>query len=261
MRNRFRLFFLLIFTSFNFGSLARDIDSPFPSSVAGISIHNTHLLAEGPGKILRGMLPRKLEEAKELKAYGVSDILIFRNETPGEAALKHETDLLNAAGFIDSQIHNIPFRWKEIVSFEEACKQSLAALRLLKSKRDTKGKNLYVHCTVGEDRTGYLAALYKIAFEKMPTLVAFKEHMCSHGYAEANPEKPPFVVEKIHAGLTPLFLKMAKKFEDKKLSASSLSDDECLKDPSTSNAAFQNQIVEFLKTYKCPVLSIKKIGT
>jgi protein tyrosine/serine phosphatase len=79
----------------------------------------------------------------------------------------------------------------------------------MKRARETQGRSLFVHCTVGEDRTGYIAALYKIAFKGLDTKTAFRDEMCARGYAEGDPEKPAKVSQIVHETLTPLFLKMS----------------------------------------------------
>ena len=53
------------------------LESPFPSTVSGITIQNTHTV--GFNNILRGMNP--LGKVQELRKAGVTDVLIFKNQT------------------------------------------------------------------------------------------------------------------------------------------------------------------------------------
>src|SRR5689334_9176825 len=75
------------------------LKSPFPSTVPEIPIPNTHLLDGSEGQIIRGMEPQTDKDAKSLRHYGVSKILIFRNNVGGESTVESELDLLKKNGF------------------------------------------------------------------------------------------------------------------------------------------------------------------
>ena len=54
-------------------------ESPFESSVEGLTIPNSHYV--GSELVIRGQTPRNNEEFKQLKDLGVKKVLIFKNET------------------------------------------------------------------------------------------------------------------------------------------------------------------------------------
>jgi multiple sugar transport system permease protein len=65
-------------------------------------------------------------------------------------------------------------------------------VRSLKLLRDwtAAGKTTFFHCTVGEDRTGYLAGLYRLLTETTTAKAMFEQEMCERGYSSGNPQKP-----------------------------------------------------------------------
>lgn len=88
---------------------------------------------------------------------------------------------------------------------------TIEALQVIE-KATQAGRNIYFHCTVGEDRTGYLAGLWGMWTSIYQSETeALNEEMCARGYEAGNPGKPyRDVVFKIRETLTPLYLKMAK---------------------------------------------------
>jgi protein-tyrosine phosphatase len=182
---------------------AGGLSSPFDPSVEGVTLPNAHWVDEGES-ILRGMEPRSEEQIEELREIGVDRVLIFKNAT-GDDDVGNET----AAWALGAEdVLHVPFRWKDFVGFTEPCEQTLEALRFIRASREA-GKKVFFHCTVGEDRTGYLAALHGLLFEGADARAAFDEDMCERGYASGNPQKPGFVLGKLEGGLTPLYRKMA----------------------------------------------------
>jgi hypothetical protein len=113
-------------------------------------------------------------------------------------------------------------------------------------------KKIFFHCSVGEDRTGYLAGLYRLLRVASATPRAmFNEEMCERGYASGNPFKPyRAVVEKLDSQLTPLFLKMAFLIETGKLTKTNISTDVCATDPATDPAFTSNADLD-PTTYRC----------
>ncbi len=191
---------LLIFLATT--TLAWGFPSPYESSVDGISIANTHELAEG---VLRGAEPGG--KIQELVDYGITDVIIFKHQTRNE--VDAELAGLEEAGITG---HHIPFRWKDLVSLEDACGQVVEALKIIKSVRRAGG-SVFFHCTVGEDRTGILAGLFRMQEEGISSEEAWEEEMCPRGYADGNRNKPAHVFGAIHESLTPLFLAMAARLE------------------------------------------------
>ncbi len=210
--------------------------SPFPSQVEGLNIPNSHIV-EGAtsGALVRGMRPRTEQDFDELLQIGITDVLIFKNSTLADLSTEEEITALTNKGIKKNHITVIPFQWKDITSFETACLQTIEALQIMKTISESKSKNLFFHCTVGEDRTGYLAALYKILFQKMSFSRAWNDEMCENGYADGNPRKPKFVVEEIHKNISPVFQKMLHKIRYGYISANNLDKSECSFDPERSS--------------------------
>jgi hypothetical protein len=208
---------------FLYSSIGLALSSPFASSVDGISIPNTHVVAENKSPVLRGMAPKNAAQVDELVDYGITQILIFKNETSSGDIAKEEVLL---EGKI-ATVHKIPFKWKGIRGFKSECLQTLEALRLIKSALNRKNAGLFFHCTVGEDRTGYLAGLYRILFEDAELTDVWRTEMCERGYADGNPKKPFEVVNLVHENLTPLFLKMVALIDAGEISKGKLDDAAC----------------------------------
>jgi hypothetical protein len=179
------------------------LSSPFDSSVDGISVPNTHRVGSG-SYVLRGMEPRTAAQFGELRAAGVKKVVIFKNPT-GQDDVGEE---IASWGLSAASVLHVPFKWKDLEDFETPCNQTRDALRFI-DKAVKAHEKVFFHCTVGEDRTGYLAALYRVVFDGTDATTAFAEDMCEHGYASGNPQKPGFVTGAVDAGLTPLYRQMA----------------------------------------------------
>ena len=215
----------LVFVGLAYGSSAWGLSSPFPSCVEGIEIPNTHALDED-GLVLRGMAPRNRQDIEALRTSSIDTVLIFKNQVKLE--VHQETIKLRGAGFSGKQIKIIPFKWKEHENFTYVCKQTLEAMNLIENQRKNN-KSIFFHCTVGEDRTGYLAGLMRWWWEEGSVTEIFETEMCWNGYGAGNPKKPyKQVVKKIRDSLTPLFVKMTYVLAGaKSLDADKL----CAKDP------------------------------
>lgn len=225
-------------------------ESGFRSSVSPISIPNTHLIGQGQGKVLRGKAPQNEKEVAELVKYGITDVVIFKNDTRGEVAT--EQKLLLDQNLKPSRVVTIPFRWKEFGSFEEACVQTVEAMKHLKYVESKPGRGVFFHCTVGEDRTGYLAGLYRMLYAKNAWDMkrAFDDELCARGYEAGNPKKPQHVVDAIRQELTPLFMKMAYKIETGEMKGEALTRKICRKDPA-NEAAFRDNPRYRAENYVC----------
>ena len=189
------------------------LSSPFDSSVEGLSLPNAHWVDEGE-TILRGMEPRTTEQFDELRAAGVERVLIFKNATGKEGVAPE----IEAWDLPEADVLHVPFQWKDLPDFETPCRQTVEALRFIRDGVEAK-ETVFFHCTVGEDRTGYLAALYGRLFEGALTRDAFDADMCERGYASGNPQKPGFVLGKLEDDLTPLYRSMAFLIDEGLLTA------------------------------------------
>jgi len=205
--------------------------APFRSSVKGITIPNTHVVSREAGFVLRGMRPRDLKEAKQLRRYGVTDVLVFRDNPEGADVIGPELKLLKQAGFKSTNVTAIPFRWKNHENFEKPCRQTIEALRTLRAVGSTAKRGIFVHCTVGEDRTGFLAALYRVLYRGEDAQQMYAQEMCARGYADGDPKKPLHVVDNVHGAVTVLYRKMIYKVAKGSLKASNLDPEECTRDP------------------------------
>jgi hypothetical protein len=179
------------------------LSSPFDASVAGVSLPNTHAVDEA-GQLLRGMEPRTPEQIAELREAGVEKVVIFKNMTGG-AVIEEE---VAAWGLPEGSVLHVPFLWKDLPDFRTPCEQTIEALRFVRDA-EKAGEKAFVHCTVGEDRTGYLAAMHGLIFESADPREAFDLDMCERGYASGNPQKPGFVIGELDEHVTPLYRAMA----------------------------------------------------
>lgn len=223
--------FLALLFSFGFGlqASANDLRSPFASSIPGFPLQNAHVLHEGAGEgtVVRGGAP--LEDTSLLRDRGFTHVLIFKNETSEE--VRSEIAELMELGFAEDKILHVPFRWRGLPSFERACRQTVQALQFLRDAARTPGQKAYFHCTLGEDRTGYLAGLFEILTEGKSTRRAFYQDLCENGYENGNGHKPYKVTQAIRAEVTPLFLKMAYLIQTGALGVDSLDPAACDNDP------------------------------
>lgn len=209
--------------------------SPFPSSIEGLDLPNAHFV-NASKTIIRSMAPHGY--IKMLKKIGVNEVIIFKNQTRNE--VDKEIVELNKNGI--TKIHHIPFRWNKIASFSKACKQTVRALKIMKRVDNTKNGKLLFHCTVGEDRTGFLAGIWDMLNNGLSHLEAFKSQMCQRGFAHGNPKKPYYVIKQIRQGLTPLYIQMARLIDKGDLALNNLDESVCEK--------HQIQLVEEIPT--CP---------
>jgi hypothetical protein len=199
--------------------------SPYASTVPGLSIRNSHFLGEDH-LVIRGQRPSTVGEISELQKLNVTRILIFRKESSSESSNEDEFRMLKEAKFPLEQVSVIQFPWKDISDQSLGCRQTLEAINHISQARN-KGEKLFFHCTVGEDRTGFLSALVNMIFEKKKASEVFWSDMCRYGYAEADPTKPEEVSRLVHANITALFVRMSYLVEHKKISATNLDSRAC----------------------------------
>lgn len=157
------------------------------------------------GKVFRGKEPKKF--VGDLKKIGITDVLIFKNQTKNEVTT--EIVDLNALGI---KSYHIPFQWRHYPSVQLACEQTVEALNIV-ARAKARGGSIFFHCSLGEDRTGMLAGLYRMLEERASVQDVFYNEMCARGYSDGNPTKPGMVYGAIQKELTPLFLAMAQKIE------------------------------------------------
>lgn len=206
--------------------------SPFASSIDDVGIFNAHVVAETPtAKVLRGMKPFRPADYENLSDQGVGAVLMFKKPTSASEVTTERT-ALDGIGVPSSRFVNIEFLWKDFPDFGEPCRQTVQGLKLL-TDWAAAGHTAFLHCTVGEDRTGYLAGLYRMLTEGGEARMFFDDEMCERGYSAGNPQKPGAVTSAIDDDLTPLFVKMAFKIANGELTSTSLDESVCDVDPET----------------------------
>lgn len=240
-------------------SLSSATASPLKSTLPGMeenreALHylgNSHAVApdatpitqlSDPFILLRSKAPSKKEQLDYLKdEVGVKRILVFKEWTPAQArARERMIELYDSATFtIPTNVTNILFKWKGITDFKESCLQTIDGLKVIKAAEDAN-ERILLHCTHGEDRTGYLSAMYRLL--KNPVSFAnfrdiWKNEMCEHGYSSGNGTTGKLIgaapaIDHPVTGLTPLFLKMYSKIEDGTLNWETLNPEVCESEPS-----------------------------
>lgn len=203
------------------------LKSPFPSTIPELSTPNSHYV-DNENRLIRGMAPKGEKGVQELKDFDVEQIIIFKKQTRKE--VDKEIQHLNAIGYKDSQIHHIPFRWKGFESRQIACEQTIQALKIMQAQRIKPNGKVFFHCTVGEDRTGHLAGIFRMLDQNYTRDHAFQEEMCENGFGRGNPRKPWKVYGSIRKELTPLFLYMAQLVEEGKIDINNLDESVCQDD-------------------------------
>ncbi|MES2769184.1 MAG: tyrosine-protein phosphatase [Bdellovibrionota bacterium] len=209
--------------------------SPFPSEVENLNIPNSHIIEDKSGTLIRGMRPRTYQDISELLNIGITDVIVFKDSKLEDKTTEQEITMLEKAGMKRKNITVIPFRWKEAESFETACLQTMEALTLMREVAQSNDRNLFFHCTVGEDRTGYLSAMYRILYQGIDPVDAWKNEMCENGYAEGNPQKPAEVVAEVHKNVSVIYQKMLHKVRFGYISGKNLDKTECSFDPERSS--------------------------
>ena len=211
------------------GNARAELRSSLPSDVPGITIPNAHIVAKGVyGTVMRGQAPSR-EEVRQLKDYGITDLLIFKNQTNKE--VDQEIAWLAAAGYSADRVTAVPFLWKDLGPFKQTCEQTIGALNVLLKAYNTPGRAVFFHCTVGEDRTGYLAGLFRMLVSGWDTDRSFSQELCKNGYEAGDPKKQDKVVQLIRAELTPAYLKMASLISGGVLTSSRLDVSVCGSEP------------------------------
>ncbi len=182
--------------------------SNMPSTFEDTGIPNSHQLSEN---VIRGMAPRNAKDMQRLLDLGVEKFLMFKIDTNGDIAKEMET--LAELGVPAKNMLHLEFPWKDITDYTPVCEMTVDALNMIKTS-EAKNQKIYFHCTVGEDRTGYLAGLYKIYRGDEETVKeVFENELCDKGYEAGNPKKIYTVVKQVRDALTPAFLGMVKLIE------------------------------------------------
>ena len=221
------------------------------SEVEGLSISNSTTASEdttGNFQLIRSSQPKNDQHYDEIKALGIRDVIIFKTDTRGE--VKKEISGLESRGI---NTHHIPFKWADHDSFREVCKQSIAALKIIKNSWNNGTKAL-LHCSHGQDRTGYIVGLVNLLDEPTDLRQNFQTHLCEGGYGSGNPSKPFYVVNKIRQATTNLYLKMSWKILEENLTWESLSYEVCDVDPGESED-YQNSVEFEYSSFRCEASS------
>ncbi|PIP94382.1 MAG: hypothetical protein COW00_01035 [Bdellovibrio sp. CG12_big_fil_rev_8_21_14_0_65_39_13] len=211
-----KIFFGLFLLQLTNGAFA--LSSPIKSTVDGFNLPNLHQV-DREGLVYRSMSPDK--EMSVLQKLGIKNVLIFKNQTRREV----DKEILELSKLKITHLH-IPFLWKDIEDYSQACQQIVSGIQFIKRSIKQKKKVLF-HCTVGEDRTGILSGLFTMLNESKSIEDVFRQEMCEKGYGKGNPFKPYKVTSAIRSDLTPLFLAMAKRIAESKVTLSDINESLC----------------------------------
>jgi len=146
---------------------AQDTSQPIPPSVMS-SAYGEKLKIRGipnPGKIndgfYRGAQPNE-QGLEELKKLGITTIVDLRAEDRGKSEWeRHQAEKLGM------RFVHIP-----IAGFAAPTNEEVA--QFLSLFRDSQQK-IFVHCLLGEDRTGVFVATYRMSVQKWPVTQAIRE--------------------------------------------------------------------------------------
>ncbi len=201
----------------------------FSSRIPGVDLANIAFLPGTSNRVIRSGAPPSLVKVKELTDLKITHVLIFKNELKTE--VHDEIGWWKSVGLLPANIHHVPFRWKGIVGHEqEACAQVVESLKFIHDavqSTNQKSRVLF-HCSIGEDRTGLLAGLYRLLIGSSKNARdAFKNELCLYGYEHGDALKSDLVVQTIRNELTPLYLGIADLIAAKKLTVANLSTSVC----------------------------------
>ncbi len=205
-----------------------NLSSPYTSSVSGLTIPNAHIVTEHSRSfVIRGQAPG-VSGIDQLLSMGVERVLIFKNDTKGE--VQKEIVELKRKGLSDQDILHISMPWKEARDFQSLCEMTLESMKFLEESVRTR-RSVFFHCTMGEDRTGYLSGLWSLwSGEIKDVNQAFREEMCAKGYEAGNLNKPHFVASAVRETLTPTFVKMVQLLGEARMKGLKLNQIRCPKE-------------------------------
>lgn len=157
----------------------------------------------GKPLIFRGAQPFKNSHYEALKKLEIKNIIIFKSEK--DNSVSDEMFKLVEYGFELKNIYHIPMKWRNFESFNEACEDTKKALIVLENSYQNNEKTFF-HCTAGQDRTGFLDALFHLLINPSVSLKeVFQNRMCQYGYANADLKKPAFISTALDQELTIFF--------------------------------------------------------
>jgi protein tyrosine/serine phosphatase len=227
--------------------------TPFPSTIPGVNLNGAHIVIKDGSKpkIIRSQAPRTDKDYMELTEFGVTDVLIFKKENGHE--VQDELKEFKDHGLPNSRLTHIPMRYRDFDSFEEPCRYTVNALKTIREARNEDGRMILIHCTLGEDRTGYLAGLIRLIEGSDNIRDIFQTEMCNNGYSSGNHNKPKNITTKIDEDLTPVFTRMALLIKQGNLNWNHLDADSiCTRDPFDGNLDDKTRKTFDPKSYRCP---------
>ena len=229
-------------------------NSPIRSTLDGVNLQGTHEVISdqnGP-EVIRSQTPKTDVDFKQLKALGLTDVLIFKRETKNEVST--EISQWQSYGISGSHIKSIPMDYANFPDFRTPCQQTIDALKFISASRNAPKGRVLFHCTMGEDRTGYLAGVIGLLQGGDPMSV-FKNEMCQNGYSAGDPKKGRSVCGQIDRDLTPIYLKMAYFIKKGALSWKNIDPSICGKDPG-NDSAFKADPQLNAEKYRCSASTI-----
>jgi protein tyrosine/serine phosphatase len=125
-----------------------------------------------PTKIYRGGQPESCSELEYLKSIGVRSILKLN-----DAGLPIDASEIENAKLLGLTMRSIPFNAR-VIGRPLTCDSVRTALAFMS---DPQNWPVFVHCTAGKDRTGYMIGLYeKLALHASTTFVLDELHRYGH---------------------------------------------------------------------------------
>lgn len=232
--------------------------SPIKSTLTEVNLLNAHLVHNGSTRVVRGMAPKSEAQYRSLLEYGIDEVIIFKNPIRGDVAQEIEDWKAFSPQDHGPRVYDIEFKWKDHDDYNEdkfriPCRQTIQALRIMK-RAEAEGSDVFFHCTVGEDRTGMLAGVYRLLREAEANhRDIFENEMCDRGYERGNAFKPYKDVDvKIRASLTKLYLKFAYLIQSKQLNWRFLNYEVCERDPE-DQPGFSNDVNFKSQRFRCDV--------
>lgn len=227
------------------------VTSPFVSSIDGVDVKNAHIVVQdkhGDPDVIRSQAPKTQTDFRQFKEFGVTDIVIFKRETGNEVST--EVAKWKDLAITSNHIKHIPIDYINFPNFKTPCSQTIEALSFIHRARSREDSRVLIHCTVGEDRTGYLSGLVVLMDGERDLPEIFKNEMCKHGYSGGDPNKPRTLASQIDRDLTPVFLKMAYFIKSGQLSWKKIDPEICGRDPERDPEYVKNAAYD-LTGYTC----------
>jgi protein tyrosine/serine phosphatase len=158
----------------------------FAVLMIGISVHAAEIKTAGPG-IFRGPKPSNMQDLQTLKAMGVRTIVDLQGDPflamvgiRGESSQDVREEVA-AAARLKMNVIALPF----IAAFGSNDRIESALIETARNLDNPAMQPVYIHCSLGADRTGVMIAIYRIVAQNCSAEAARHEM-----FAEGSPLTP-----------------------------------------------------------------------